>query len=38
MTVDGIPDPYIRASLTDYMMFLRLTEKDAVKPKFYINN
>lgn len=36
MTVDGIVDPYMRASIVEYMQFMRLTDSQAVKPKEFM--
>ena len=36
MTFDGIVDPYMRASIIEYIQFMRLTESLAVKPKEYM--
>lgn len=38
MLFDGIQDPYARASIIEYMHFMRLTNHQAVKPKFYVYN
>lgn len=36
MTFDGIVDPYMRASIVEYIQFMRLTDSLAVKPKEYM--
>jgi hypothetical protein len=36
MTFDGYKDPYIRASIIEYMQYMRLTDPHAVKPRFYM--
>ncbi len=36
MTMDGIRDPYIRASIIEYIQFMRLTDPLANKPKDYM--
>jgi hypothetical protein len=33
MTMDGIKDPYTRASIIEYIQFMRLTDPLANKPK-----
>jgi hypothetical protein len=38
MLFDGMQDPYARASIIEYMHFMRLTNHQAVKPKFYVYN
>jgi len=35
MTIEGNKDPYMRASMIEYMQYMRLTDPLAVKPKFY---
>ena len=36
MLFDGIKDPYVRASIIEYLQFMRLTEPFAYKPKEHI--
>ncbi len=36
MLFDGIKDPYVRASIVEYIQFMRLTDPRAVKPKSYM--
>lgn len=36
MTMDGIKDPYMRASIIEYIQFMRLTDPLANKPKNYM--
>lgn len=36
MTMDGIKDPYMRASIIEYIQFMRLTDPLANKPKSYM--
>lgn len=33
MTFDGLKDPYMRASIIEYIQFMRLTDPLATKPK-----
>ena len=33
MVFDGIKDPYVRASIIEYIQFMRLTDHQAKKPK-----
>ena len=38
MFFEGYKDPYLRASIIEYMQFMRLTEPLATKPHFYMVN